>query len=260
MSKGENKQPGSHKSKKGLIIFLIILVILGGLGCGGYFYCKSKGIQFSQIKQKLFTKTEKTVKKVDYTTYNWMELNLRDAPDGKVIKTVNKDSILIVSEEETSGWLKVKVADKEGYVSTKYTKDKKGYFRDSYETKNLSKHVNDLISSYFTKEEQKILKEYEYRYVPDWIADCGAGRGYGLSGFYTTEPKVIYLRDSTFTTADAHDEVILHQMCHAILPESTYGVNSPFANRLKVAGYDAGVKKVTVHQEKDKYLSVSTGR
>lgn len=251
------------KGKKAVIIILIILLIIGGLCGGAYFYCKKSGIQISQLKNKLFTKTEKsekTVRKVDYTAYNWMELNLRDAPDGKVIRTLNKDSILIVCEEDDSGWLKVKVADKEGYVATSYTKDKKGYFRDSYETKNLTKHCKELINKYFTKEEQNILSDYEFRYVPDWIADCGAGRGYGLTGFYTLEPKVIYLRDSSFKTADSHDEVILHQMCHAILPDSAWGLNSPFANRLKVAGYDAGLKKVSVHPEKDKYKSVSTGR
>lgn len=261
MKTGE-KQMGTGKKKAGkiIIILLIIILVAGGLCGGAYFYCKKTGIHISQLKEKLFTKTEKTVHQVNYTTYNWMALNLRDAPNGNVIRSLNKDSILIVSEEDDSGWLKVKVADKEGYVATSYTKDKKGYFRDSYETKNLNKHCKELISKCFTKDEQKILNDYEFRYIPDWIADCGAGRGYGLTGFYTTEPKVIYLRDSSFKTASAHDEVILHQMCHAILPESGWGQNSPFANRLKVAGYDAGVKKVTIHLEQDKYKSVSTGR
>lgn len=263
MKTGENQQMGTPKSKKGLKVFLILLIILlviGGLGAGGYFYCKSKGIQLSQLKEKFFAKKENTVHKVNYTTYNWMTLNLRDAPDGKIIRALNKDSILIVTEEDDSGWLKVKVADKEGYVATSYTKDKKGYFRDSYETKNLTKHCKELISKYFTSDEQKILKEYEFRYIPDWVADCGAGRGYGLTGFYTTEPKVIYLRDSSFKTPNEHDEVILHQMVHAILPDSDWGTNSPFANRLKVAGYDAGVKSVTIHLGEDKYKSVQTGR
>ena len=94
--------------------------------------------------------------------------------------------------------------------------------------------------------------------MPDWIADSGMGRGIALTGFCNSEPKVIYFRDSTFSTAKAHDDIILHQMCHAITPE-VYGYNSPFANKLKVVGYKAGIKKVKIHLGKNKYDIVSTG-
>ncbi|MCQ2583111.1 MAG: SH3 domain-containing protein [Treponema sp.] len=248
--------PAKKSKKKPIIICIIILIILGGLGGAGYYFYR-QGKTFDDLKA-LFVK-DKSVKKVSYTTYNWNALNLRAAPDGKVIRAINKDSILNVEEELDSGWLKVKVADSEGYVATQYTKDEDGYFRGSYKTKNLTKHGKDLISKYFTSDEQKILKEYEFRYMPDWIADIGGGKNYALTGIYSKEPKVIYLRDSSFKTPSDHDDVILHELCHAITPEQ-WGVNSPFANRLKVAGYEAGLKKVRVHLSEDNYTVVSTGK
>lgn len=261
MKTGENlqvKQPKQGKGRKKVIVILIILLVLACAIGGGLFYCMKKGITYNQIIEKI-EKAKPTTKKVNYTSYNWNAINLRDLPDGKVIKSINRNSILNVEEELASGWLKVKVADVEGYVYTKYTKDKNGYFRDSYKTKNLTKHCKELINKYFTTEEKKILKEFEFRYVPDWIADMGGGKGYALSGLYSEEPKVIYLKDSDFPSPDAHDDVILHQMVHAITPE-IWGENSPFANRLKVAGFDAGLKTVKIHTGKDSFKTVSTGR
>lgn len=261
MKTGENQQvrpPKSGKGKKKVIVILSILLVLACAFGGGSFYCLKKGISLTQLKQKV-EKMKPTTRKVNYTAFNWQSINLRNAPDGKVIKGINKDSILNVEEELASGWLKVKVADVEGYVYTKYVKDKKGYFRESYKTRNLTKHCKDLINKYFTSEEKKILKKYEFRYVADWIADCGGGVGYAQKGLYCAEPKVIYLRDSDFPSPDAHDDVILHQLVHAITPE-VWGENSPFANRLKVAGFDAGVKTVQIHIGKDSYKTVNTGR
>lgn len=270
------------KNKKRIIVFLIIFFVIISACTGGFLYCKNKNISFSQIKERVFSKTNKSntnskiskqskkknkstkneikIKKVDYTTYNWNGLNLRNKPDGTIIGAINKDSILIVSEEVSNSWLKVKVADKEGYVAIKYTKDKNGYFRESYKTSNLTKQCKKLINLYFTKEEQKILSDYEFRYIPNWIADCGAGNGYAITSFNTTKPKVIYFRDGTFKTATSHDEIILHELCHILFPENSNSLNSPFANRLKVAGYDAGIKKVPVHTSSKKTIFVSTGR
>lgn len=304
------KQPRFHKkpSKKMIIIFVVIFILLGIVG-GFYLYTSKTNKPFSfqtaktlviQTKNKIVKKDKKkdtkkqtqkkteqkkdqkkstvkttkketkapvkkevkkdvVIKQVDYTCYNWLGLNLRNKPDGKVIYGINKNSILNVIEELDSGWIKVKVADKEGYIATKYTKDRNGYFRDSYKTRKLTKHCKDLINKYFTNEEKKILNEYEFRYLADWIADSGAGTGYAINGITSSEPKVIYLRDSTFKTAQSHDEIILHELCHIITPDK-YGYNSPFANRLKVAGYDAGLKKVKIHVSKTEQAWVSTGR
>lgn len=252
------KPPKTGKGKKKAIIILTILLVIA-CGCaGGLFYCMKKGITLTQLQQKIEQVKPKT-RKVNYTAYNWDSVSLRDKPSGKVIKSVNKGSILNVEEELASGWLKVKVADVEGYVYTKYTKDKKGYYRESYKTRNLTKHCKSLIRKYFTAEEKKILRKYEFRYVADWIADCGGGSGYPEKGMHCAEPKVIYLRDSDFPSPDAHDDVILHQLVHAITPE-VWGDNSPFANRLRVAGFDAGLKKVQIHTGKNSLKTVNTGR
>lgn len=274
------KPPKQKKpvNKKRVTLILIILIILAA-GGAGYYFCRQKGITFNDIKTKvtgIFKSDKKTakkaktdekakasgqeegIKKVNYTTYNWISLRLRATPGGKAIGFVNKDSLLFVEEEVDGKWLKVKVADKEGYVGMNYCNDKNGFLRGSYKTSNLTKQCKHLIRLCFTPDEQKILNQYEYRYMPDWIADSGMGRGIALTGFCNSEPKVIYFRDSTFSTAKAHDDIILHQMCHAITPE-VYGYNSPFANKLKVVGYKAGIKKVKIHLGKNKYDIVSTG-
>lgn len=273
------KPPKQRKpANKKLIVFLIILLVIIAAGGAGYYFCRQKGISFGDIKTKVVSifksdkksnktvkasdktvnKTEDGIKKVNYTTYNWISLRLRATPGGKAIGYVNKDSLLFVEEEVDGKWLKVKVADKEGYVGLNYCNDKNGFLRGSYKTSNLTRQCRHLIKLCFTPDEQKILNQYEYRYMPDWIADSGMGRGIALTGFCNSEPKVIYFRDSTFTTAKAHDEIILHQMCHAITPE-IYGYNSPFANKLKVVAYKAGIKKVKIHLGKNKYDIVSTG-
>lgn len=271
----QQKMSKSGKGKKVTVILIVLLVLACAFG-GGMFYCMKKGITLSQLKVKIEqskatskketktiasknTKKEVQIKNVDYVAYNWISVNLRATPGGKKIYGINKNSILNVKEELDSGWLKVKVADKEGYISAKYTKDRNGYYRDSYKTRNLTKRCNLLINKCFTSEEKKILKQYEFRYMPDYVADNGGGAGKAVISLSTTEPNVMYFRDSSFKTASSHDEVILHELCHAITPE-VYGYNSPFANRLKVAGYDAGIKKVKIHLSKNEESTVSTGR
>ncbi len=273
------KMPKAKKPKKKLVVILIIIIVLLLLCGGGYYFCRKKNITFDKVKTsvtQVFTKSKKNnksvkaktdkvkteknpVKTVNYTTYNWCSLNLRATPGGKKIYALNKNSLLFVEEEnEKAGWLKVKVADKEGYISLKYTNDKHGFLRGSFKTDNLTKQCKKLIRECFTQDEQKILNQYEFRYMPDWIANMGAGRGVALKGLYCSEPKVIYFKDSTFSTAKSHDEIILHELCHAITPE-VYGYNSPFANRLKVAAYKAGIKKVQIHLSKNELATVHTG-